>query len=1363
MKRLIVIAITLLVIAFPILFGKYNLFTNSNGEWSIVHGQSQKLPQKDMPGNGEEINKAKFHKALKAMPNRYIVVYKEEFTNSLISDVDRKGLAEQVVAQQLEPRIAFAAREMAVQHGAIVHNIYSSAIHGFSAQMTEEEAIKLSNNPNVEFVEEDPIISGRQAPIIREIDPSKDPNAQQSLDRIDQRPLALDKRYKSFPAPGVDIYVLDSGINIDHDEFKDGANNCISPIRYDAVDDDNDPITDSNNDRGNIVKNDIKRPGLINLCNSPTADGIDCSQSNHGTGIASIIGGKNLGVVNAVQSGATIFSVRILTDTISGLGSEFIKGMDWVKQNRRANHPSVVNLSIGTDAGPDPAVDKATRALINANITCVVSGPDITGVDSSQESPGRVEECITVGATNFFDDVRTHSQGIGIDLFAPGNTSRVAMAQSPDGKVLITGGAASFSAPYVTGVAAQFLGRNPMATPNDVQIALVRNATTGAIVNLPANTPSRLLYSDLDNYINTDVTRPLISGFSPTSGAPGTTVSISGLGFPTNPIVKFNGVLATNVIVTKGILIKAVVPNGALSGPITITTDLGAVAVTNSDFTNTIAPKITMLSPDNGKPDDPINIIGENLAGTRSITFTGETQRISVTPTSISSTLVTVKVPNDAITGRVVVITSNGQAISPVDFIARVGAGPIDPTLPTITDFTRTGKPGDVVTITGTNLLKIGMGRFTGEQGPIMVFPINIGRTDSSIQFTVPALAAKGPITLLTSIGGNEIATPGDFKLPPRITGITPNPVIAGSSIKINGENLRSVNLVTFQTNTVTMPVTVPIGAIEINLTVPSNIVGNVSVTVTNPSDISAPFALTVNGQNNPPVPPTISSINPNPAITNALITINGTNLSTVTTVNINGNSVGFTPNADGTLSLNAPATAGTYSVTVTNPGGTSSPFTFTVNNPPAPPTIISINPSTVSPGEVISINGTNLSTVTTVRFTIGTVTNSIPVTPGNTSITVNAPSTGGNYSVTVINPAGTSNAVNLTVNNQLPPPTIISINPSTVSPGGVITINGTNLFTVTTVNFTLGAVTNSVPVPPGNTSITINVPNAAGTYSVTVTNSSGTSNAVNLTVNSPVGSPTIAGFNPPSGPAGTNIIITGTNFVNVQSITFNGQPATIPPSYTSTSITVKVPFNATTGAISITTPSGTALSATAFLVVASSGPPQIASINPTSGAVNTRITLTGNNFLGTSSIRFDGQWGQIDGVDPVVVSNNQLMITVPNGAITGPIYVMNAAGQGLSPIFTVTPGNVGNLPMITSFTPTSGSPGTQVIINGSNFNGLIRVRVGLFQMPVDPASVTSTRIVATIPDLDFTYSGKIFVETTAGTAQSAGTLTIRP
>jgi DNA/RNA endonuclease G (NUC1) len=77
---------------------------------------------------------------------------------------------------------------------------------------------------------------------------------------------------------------------------------------------------------------------------------------------------------------------------------------------------------------------------------------------------------------------------------------------------------------------------------------------------------------------------------------------------------------------------------------------------------------------------------------------------------------------------------------------------------------------------------------------------------------------------------------------------------------------------------------------------------------------------------------------------------------------------------------------------------------------------------------------------------------------------------------------------------------------------------------------------------------------------------------------------PVILAFSPTNGAANTCIVITGTNFESAVAVTVNGTSALFSVD-SATKITATLPANACSGLISVTTPSGTALSSNSFTV----------------------------------------------------------------------------------------------------------------------------------------------------------------------------------
>ena len=76
-------------------------------------------------------------------------------------------------------------------------------------------------------------------------------------------------------------------------------------------------------------------------------------------------------------------------------------------------------------------------------------------------------------------------------------------------------------------------------------------------------------------------TSPTITGFTPTSGSVGTSVAISGTNFTGATAVAFNGVSAS-FTVTSDTAIEATVPEGATTGPLSVTTPGGTPTSTNN-------------------------------------------------------------------------------------------------------------------------------------------------------------------------------------------------------------------------------------------------------------------------------------------------------------------------------------------------------------------------------------------------------------------------------------------------------------------------------------------------------------------------------------------------------------------------------------------------------------------------------------------------------------------------------------------------------------------------------------------------------------------------------------------------------------
>jgi subtilisin family serine protease len=354
----------------------------------------------------------------KAVPGRYLVVLEE------------KALA---VA-----RVGELAHQLSAPHAARVEHVYSRALQGFAATMTEEAALRLSNDPRVRYVEEDgeASLASTQA------------NAPWGLDRMDQRAPPLDQTYHyNRIGSGVHAYVIDSGIRLTHTEFGGRAVHGFS-----AIEDGN-----GSND-----------------CNG------------HGTHVASTLGGATQGVAK----GVTLHAVRVVGCSPSSTWSQVIAGIDWVTAHHEK--PAVATLSMTGEAMQ--AVDDAVAASINAGVFYVVAAGNGTK-DACSSSPARLPAAMTVAATNRADAWASSFSNHGpcVDLFAPGEG--ITAAWSSSDTVLASLSGTSMASAHVAGVAALFLEGHPQATPEQVSAELTSSATPDTLSSLPTLSPNLLLYA----------------------------------------------------------------------------------------------------------------------------------------------------------------------------------------------------------------------------------------------------------------------------------------------------------------------------------------------------------------------------------------------------------------------------------------------------------------------------------------------------------------------------------------------------------------------------------------------------------------------------------------------------------------------------------------------------------------------------------------------------------------------------------------------------------------------------------------------------------------------------------------------------
>ena len=166
------------------------------------------------------------------------------------------------------------------------------------------------------------------------------------------------------------------------------------------------------------------------------------------------------------------------------------------------------------------------------------------------------------GGSNFSGTVFKVSTGLGPFVRATPNSGKVGAKVSILGTNL--NGATSLS---FNGTAASFT----VVSSSQITTKVPAGATTGTVtVTTPGN-------GTLNSNVAFRVT-PQIKSFSPTSGPVGTQVKIKGVSLTQTSAVTFGGVAATQVVVNSDKQLTATVPQGALTGPIAITTPGGTTA-----------------------------------------------------------------------------------------------------------------------------------------------------------------------------------------------------------------------------------------------------------------------------------------------------------------------------------------------------------------------------------------------------------------------------------------------------------------------------------------------------------------------------------------------------------------------------------------------------------------------------------------------------------------------------------------------------------------------------------------------------------------------------------------------------------------
>ena len=261
-------------------------------------------------------------------------------------------------------------------------------------------------------------------------------------------PAAWDR---TIGLPQVIIAILDTGVDLTHEDLYKGI--WINPgeVPGNGVDDD-----------GNGFVDDVNGWDFADNDNLPDDD------YGHGTHVAGIAAARiNNAVGVAGMAGiATIMPVDVFPSSAYGTYEDLIRAIIYATDNGA----DVINMSLGATSysrGEQAAVDYAW-----AHGVVVVAAAGNTG-RTSDHYPAAHAHAIAVAATDAYDNLAGFStRGDFVDVAAPG----IGVWSTYRGNRYGSMSGTSMATPHVSGLAALILSLNPNLTPDEVRALIEVNA-----------------------------------------------------------------------------------------------------------------------------------------------------------------------------------------------------------------------------------------------------------------------------------------------------------------------------------------------------------------------------------------------------------------------------------------------------------------------------------------------------------------------------------------------------------------------------------------------------------------------------------------------------------------------------------------------------------------------------------------------------------------------------------------------------------------------------------------------------------------------------------------------------------------------
>ncbi len=266
------------------------------------------------------------------------------------------------------------------------------------------------------------------------------------------------------------VAVLDSGIDLDHEDLQGKVWTNVNEIPGNGADDDRNGCVD-----------DIHGCGFLSAASAdpscaPRAQNSIIDDAGHGTFVAGIIAAHaNNGIgISGAAPGVTILPVKILDCLGGGTAADAAQGLLYAA---RAG-ARVANISFGADGESATLANAIRQAYYGYGMVIVAATGNEGG--STVSFPARLPEAIAVASSGTPSDTRTRSPfsdwGPQVAVAAPGLNiiSTVPPAFCGNGWFCVQGqpyalaSGTSFAAPFVSALAALIISHNPNITPEAV-------------------------------------------------------------------------------------------------------------------------------------------------------------------------------------------------------------------------------------------------------------------------------------------------------------------------------------------------------------------------------------------------------------------------------------------------------------------------------------------------------------------------------------------------------------------------------------------------------------------------------------------------------------------------------------------------------------------------------------------------------------------------------------------------------------------------------------------------------------------------------------------------------------------------------